>query len=191
LRKELAQAGDAVPVAARTQRPRASPAPGRRARAAVLRQAARCVARHNNATRTRNIGQGWGLRGGAECVPPGGGGVGAAIQVELCERCCTAMQKWRIVTVEISGGRSLTKPFRDARRFPSYTRVARTHMYTYAAQVWDWSLVQGPFSVAPCQTLALRFATCSSRHGAVSSQGWRCRCCSRRRWTSWPRGCDT
>jgi hypothetical protein len=31
--------------------------------------------------------------------------------------------------------------------------VARTHMYTYDAQVWDLSIVQGPFSVAPCQTL--------------------------------------
>jgi hypothetical protein len=32
--------------------------------------------------------------------------------------------------------------------------VARTHMYTYAANVWDLSLVQGPVSVAPCQTSA-------------------------------------
>jgi hypothetical protein len=31
------------------------------------------------------------------------------------------------------------------------TSVARTHMYTYAAKVWDLSIVQGPFSVAPCQ----------------------------------------
>jgi hypothetical protein len=33
-----------------------------------------------------------------------------------------------------------------------YTIVARTRMYTYAASVWDLSIVQGPFSVAPCQT---------------------------------------
>jgi hypothetical protein len=47
------------------------------------------------------------------------------------------------------------RPFRDA----LYTIVARTHMqYTYAAKVWDLSIVQGPFSVAPCQTLALRYA---------------------------------
>jgi hypothetical protein len=32
-----------------------------------------------------------------------------------------------------------------------YTIVARTHMYTYDAKVWALSLVQGPFSVAPCQ----------------------------------------
>jgi hypothetical protein len=33
---------------------------------------------------------------------------------------------------------------------PLYTSVARTRMYTYAANVWDVSLVQGSFSVAPC-----------------------------------------
>jgi hypothetical protein len=31
--------------------------------------------------------------------------------------------------------------------------VARTHMCTYTANVWDLSIVQGPFSVAPCKTL--------------------------------------
>jgi hypothetical protein len=45
------------------------------------------------------------------------------------------------------------------------TIVARTHMYTYAAKVWDVSIVQGPFSVAPCQTLTLRFATFASLYG--------------------------
>jgi hypothetical protein len=39
---------------------------------------------------------------------------------------------------------------------PVYTIVARTHMNTYAAEVWDSSIVQGPFSVAPRQTLALQ-----------------------------------
>jgi hypothetical protein len=34
-----------------------------------------------------------------------------------------------------------------------YTVVARTHMYTYAAKVWDLSIIQGPVSVAPRQTL--------------------------------------
>jgi hypothetical protein len=37
--------------------------------------------------------------------------------------------------------------------------VARTHMYTYAANVWDLSIVHGPFSVAPCQTLVRPFAS--------------------------------
>jgi hypothetical protein len=45
----------------------------------------------------------------------------------------SAMQKLRIVA--ISGGRSLTRPFRDARRFPSSGIVACTHMYTYDAKV--------------------------------------------------------
>jgi hypothetical protein len=57
------------------------------------------------------------------------------------------VEKWRIVT----GGRSLTRPI------SLYTTVARTHLYTYAAKVRDLSIVQGPVSVAPCQTLQLRF----------------------------------
>jgi hypothetical protein len=36
---------------------------------------------------------------------------------------------------------------------PLDTIVVRTHMYTYDAKVWDLSIVQGPFSVTPCQTL--------------------------------------
>jgi hypothetical protein len=43
-------------------------------------------------------------------------------------------------------------PFRGARRFPLHKSVARTHMYTYTADVWDLSIVQGPFSVALRQT---------------------------------------
>jgi hypothetical protein len=45
----------------------------------------------------------------------------------------------RIVTVGIEGGRSLTRPFRDARRFPSTRVKARTGGYLYAANVWDLS----------------------------------------------------
>jgi hypothetical protein len=41
---------------------------------------------------------------------------------------------------------------------PSNTTVARTECYTYAANVWALSVVQGPFSVAPRQTL-IRFAS--------------------------------
>jgi hypothetical protein len=44
-------------------------------------------------------------------------------------------------------------------RIPLDTTVARTHMYTHAAKVWDFPLVQGPFSVAPCQTFALLLYT--------------------------------
>jgi hypothetical protein len=32
---------------------------------------------------------------------------------------------------------------------PLDTIVSRTHLCTYAANVWDLSIVQGPFSVAP------------------------------------------
>jgi hypothetical protein len=38
----------------------------------------------------------------------------------------------------------------------------RTGGYAYDVGVWDLSIIQGPFSVAPRQTLALRFATFAS-----------------------------
>jgi hypothetical protein len=47
--------------------------------------------------------------------------------------------------------------------------IARTEGYTYAANVWDVSIVQGPFSVAPCQTFALRFAILSSLHARCTT----------------------
>jgi hypothetical protein len=43
-----------------------------------------------------------------------------------------------------------------------YTIVPRTGGYTHDVGVWDSSIVEGPFSVAPCQTSASRFATFSS-----------------------------
>jgi hypothetical protein len=66
----------------------------------------------------------------------------------------TATTKLRIATLGISGGRSLTRPFRDARRFPSI--VARTHMYTHDAKVWGLSLVQGPNSCRPVPNVSIR-----------------------------------
>jgi hypothetical protein len=47
--------------------------------------------------------------------------------------------------------------------FPLQNCSPHAHVQ-YLVQVWDLSIVQGPFSVAPCQTLglALRFATVSS-----------------------------
>ena len=61
----------------------------------------------------------------------------------------------------------VTRPFRDARRFPLDGGVARAGGYTHAARFWAVSLVQGgAFSVAPCQTLAVRFATFAPRHPA-------------------------
>jgi hypothetical protein len=55
------------------------------------------------------------------------------------------------------------RPRRSAHKAPSrpcsrsppislHAIVARPHMYTYGANVWDLSLVQAPFSAAPCQT---------------------------------------
>jgi hypothetical protein len=72
-------------------------------------------------------------------------------------------------------GDELTRPFRDARRFPStrWYLVPRATRTTLG--VWDSSIVQGPFSVAPCRTLTYdsRFL-CSSR--------WRVRGVARGRW---------
>ena len=45
---------------------------------------------------------------------------------------------------------------------PTQSNVARTGGYTLDANKWALCLVQGPFSVAPCQTLIDRFATLSS-----------------------------
>jgi hypothetical protein len=56
------------------------------------------------------------------------------------------------------------------------TMLARTHMYTHAAKVWDLSIAQGPFSVAPCQTLALRFATFASLYTACTWSSHPCEC---------------
>ena len=92
--------------------------------------------------------------------------------------------------VRDSGWRDeLTRPFRDARRFPLHTIVARSHMYTYAVNSWDWSLVQGPCSVAPCQTL-LRFTMfprrCTALPGCLTA-GRRTECCPSSRRIRCPR----
>jgi hypothetical protein len=57
-------------------------------------------------------------------------------------------------------------PLRDARRFPS-TRWYGTRT---TLGFWDLSIVHGPFSVAPSQTLALRFATVASQYEADGRQ---------------------
>jgi hypothetical protein len=62
----------------------------------------------------------------------------------------------------------LTQPLKHDIYNPSNTIVARTAGYTYAAEVWASSLVQGPFSVAPSQTkppvVPFRFASNKSLH---------------------------
>jgi hypothetical protein len=44
---------------------------------------------------------------------------------------------------------------REARCVPSHTTVARAEGCTCGAKVWALSIVQGPFSVAPCQNLSV------------------------------------
>jgi hypothetical protein len=74
---------------------------------------------------------------------------------------CTAMQKLRIVTVRVSGGRSLTGPLRDARQFPStrwypVPRATRTTLgFGIRPSFKDHSLSR---RIKP-YTVALRFAT--------------------------------
>jgi hypothetical protein len=54
-------------------------------------------------------------------------------------------------------GDELTR-FREPPPVSLFRIVTRTEGYTYAAKVWDVSIVEGPFSVAPCQTLIVRIA---------------------------------
>jgi hypothetical protein len=72
-------------------------------------------------------------------------------------------KKWRIVTVGISGGREIAHAAVSRRPPVSLdTIVARTGGYAYTARVWDLSIVQGPFSVAPCQTLIVTIRNSST-----------------------------
>jgi hypothetical protein len=48
--------------------------------------------------------------------------------------------------------------------------VPRTGGNACAAKVWGSSIVQGPFSVAPCQTRTLRFATFASLYAATLNE---------------------
>jgi hypothetical protein len=63
---------------------------------------------------------------------------------------CTAMENLRIVTVRDFGWEITHQAVSRRPPISLHTMVARTHMHTYDANVWDLSLVQGPFSVAPC-----------------------------------------
>jgi hypothetical protein len=62
----------------------------------------------------------------------------------------TVMKKLRIVALIGISGWSEAVSRRPP--IPLDTIVARTHMYTYDAEVRDLSIVQGPFSAAPCRT---------------------------------------
>jgi hypothetical protein len=66
----------------------------------------------------------------------------------------TAMKQLRIVTSGISGGGSLTRPFRDARRFPLTRFSPYSHAHVGRERFGICPSFQGPFSVAPCQTFS-------------------------------------
>jgi hypothetical protein len=74
----------------------------------------------------------------------------------------------------------LTPPFRHACAInPSKMSVALTKGYTCTAIVWALCLVQGTFSVAPCQTLIIRVATnksstCLTVQGQEEAASVRC-----------------
>ena len=59
----------------------------------------------------------------------------------------TAMQKLRIVTCGISGGRTLTRPLRDARRFHSTRSYPVPRSSRTPRKFRILSIVQGSFSV--------------------------------------------
>jgi hypothetical protein len=67
---------------------------------------------------------------------------------------CSDANSCESFTLGVSGGRSLTPPF--ATQTPLYRIVARAHMYTCDVKVWYSSLVQEPFSVAPCPNMTIR-----------------------------------
>jgi hypothetical protein len=77
------------------------------------------------------------------------------------------MQRLRIVTLGISGGRGAHEAVTRRPPIPLYTMVPRTGGYAFGVGVWDLSIIQGPFSVAPCQILALRFAFFASCNPVV------------------------
>jgi hypothetical protein len=73
------------------------------------------------------------------------------------------MQKLRIVTLSgfRVGDRSRGR-YATPAGFPRHECSSYRGLYTHPPKVRDLSIVQGPFSVDPCQTLMLRFATFAS-----------------------------
>ena len=85
------------------------------------------------------------------------------------QRCTQRCRKWRIVTVGVSVWEIAHGAVSRCPPISLDKNVARTEGYTNDVGVWDLSIVQGPFSVAPCRTLTSRFATFASLHGAQCS----------------------
>ena len=75
---------------------------------------------------------------------------------------CTATNKVANRRVRDSGCEIAHRAVTRRPPISLYTMVPRTRGCMYAAKVWNLSIVQVPFSVAPCQSLALRFATLAS-----------------------------
>jgi hypothetical protein len=75
------------------------------------------------------------------------------MDVPWCAGEWAGVEKLRIVNVWAFGWEIAHEAVSRRPPISLDTIVARTHMYTCTAKVWDLSIVQGPFSVAPCQTL--------------------------------------
>jgi hypothetical protein len=98
---------------------------------------------------------------GAGVLRAGGGARALLPRARVPGAGAPATQQLRIVTVGVSGGKSLTGPLRDARRFLS-TRWYSVQETTRTALGFGICPSFKAHSVAPCQTLALRFATFAS-----------------------------
>jgi hypothetical protein len=62
-------------------------------------------------------------------------------------------------TMRDSGGRCAHEAVSRRPPISRPVTAARTHVHTYAANVWDSSIVQAPLTVTPYRTLVVRFAT--------------------------------
>jgi hypothetical protein len=117
--------------------------------------------------------------GGSGAARGGGGTVGARLH-QRRQRVGGTHERVRLpyaITLVYSDGKGANRDVRGfgwevaheavTRRPPISldTMVLCTEGYAYDVGVWDLSIVRGPFSVAPCQTLALRFA-CASLYGS-------------------------
>jgi hypothetical protein len=98
---------------------------------------------------------------GAGVLRAGGGARALLPRARVPGAGAPATQQLRIVTVGVSGGKSLTGPLRDARRFLS-TRWYSVQETTRTALGFGICPSFKAHSVAPCQTLTLRFATFAS-----------------------------
>jgi hypothetical protein len=93
-----------------------------------------------------------------ELVESRGVGAGGKLGSPHCA-CPTATKRLRIVTLRDFGCGIAHAPVSRRPPISLYAMVPRTGGYTCDASVWGLSIVQGPFSVAPCRTITLRFAT--------------------------------